>query len=224
MLSDNLERSIRRAFECALNFQHEFVTLEHLLYALLHDPDAITIFDAYQVNIEYLCQELFSFIKNELKILVTVQNISPQPTRAFQRVIQNASFQITSDVNSNINAAHVLAALFSEKESHAVYFLQRQNLSKLDILDYITQNITKKSDSSSSSKPSSINNDNAILEDVNENINSLFSFEQKDNFESKENNPLDIYCVNLNEKARQKLIDPLVGRNYYRRFSFKHHE
>lgn len=209
MLSDNLERSLRHAFEIALSFQHEYVTLEHLLYALINDPDAVNIFEAYQIDIDKLRQEIFSFIKNDLKILITIKKISPKPTSAFQRVIQNASIHLSSDPNDQINAIHVLIALFSEQESHAVYFLQMYNLSRLDILHFIAHGITKQSDSINF-----LNNANFQFNETNDPINDLFTFEDKENSNTKESNPLKLYCVNLNEKAKQNLIDPLIGRTY----------
>lgn len=209
MLSDNLEHSLRQAFEFALNFQHEYMTLEHLLYALTGDPDAIVIFEACQINLEKLRQDIFTFIKNDLNILVTEKKPSPKPTHAFQRVIQNASVHLSSDPSEKISAVHVLIALFSEQESHAVYFLQMHNLSKLDILNFIAHGITKNTESTQF-----FGSNFLPQNDIDNQLNDLFTYTEKENSNSKNTNPLQLYCVNLNDKARQNRIDPLIGRQY----------
>lgn len=207
MLSKNLEHSLRRAFELAIHYQHEFITLEHLLYSLTDDPDAMIIFEACQVNIDKLRRDILIFIKNDLTILITNKNGSPKPTNAFQRVIQNATLHPSSHAHEKINAIHILIALFSEQESHAVYFLQSHHLTKLDILNFVAHGITKNASFTSLFE---FNND----DDASDDMNDSFSYENSDNPKNNETNPLDLYCVNLNEKAIKGLIDPLIGRTH----------
>ncbi|CAI3945314.1 ATP-binding subunit ClpA (ClpA) (PDB:1KSF) [Commensalibacter communis] len=203
MLSNNLEHSLCRAFELAGKYNHEYATLEHLLYGLTEDPDAIVIFDACRVNIPQLRHDIQYFVQNDLSILTTNIETNPKPTTAFQRVIQRASIHVQSNEAQDVNAANVIIALFSEHESHAVYFLQTQNLTKLDVLNFLAHKITKKS---SPPHYPHLSEDNDDLED-------FFLDEQKEQTNSNNENPLYQYCVNLNEKAASGLIDPLIGRD-----------
>lgn len=200
MLSNNLEHSLRRAFELAGKYHHEYATLEHLLYGLTEDPDAIAIFNACRINVQQLRHDIQYFIQNDLSILTTTTtDTQPKPTTAFQRVIQRASIHVQSNDAHDVSAANVIVALFSEHESHAVYFLQTQNLTKLDVLNYIAYRISK----TSSSHPYT-SEDNDDLEDF---------FLEDQTQQNQNENPLKQYCVNLNEKAAAGLIDPLIGRD-----------
>lgn len=199
MLSNNLEHSLRRAFELAGKYHHEYATLEHLLYGLTEDPDAIAIFNACRINVQQLRHDIQYFIQNDLSILTTTTDTQPKPTTAFQRVIQRASIHVQSNDAHDVSAANVIVALFSEHESHAVYFLQTQNLTKLDVLNYIAHRISK----TSSSHPYT-SEDNDDLEDF---------FLEDQTQQNQNENPLKQYCVNLNEKAAAGLIDPLIGRD-----------
>ncbi|MDI2089791.1 ATP-dependent Clp protease ATP-binding subunit ClpA [Commensalibacter oyaizuii] len=200
MLSNNLEHSLRRAFELAGKYHHEYVTLEHLLYGLTEDPDAITVFEACHVDIQKLRNEIQYFIQNDLSILVNRADVTPKPTTAFQRVIQRATIHVQSSGHQEVNATNILIALFAEHESHAVYFLKNQNLTKLDALNFIAHKITKIPSASSH-----------YSLDSSEELEDLFD-EHRDH-QGGEENPLQQYCVNLNEKAANGLIDPLIGRD-----------
>lgn len=200
MLSNNLEHSLHRAFELAGKYHHEYATLEHLLFGLTEDPDAIAIFDACRINIQQLRQDIQHFIQNDLSILTTHPPLHPKPTTAFQRVIQRASIHVQSSDAQEVNAANVIIALFSEHESHAIYFLQTQNLTKLDVLNFIAHKMAK----THPSQPYTAE-DNDDLED-------FFIEEPKESNHNTEN-PLNQFCINLNEKAASGLIDPLIGRD-----------
>lgn len=195
MLSRNLEYSLRRAINLAGSHNHEYVTLEHLLLGLTEDPDALNVFQACNINLKRLHNDLLQFIENDLTILTTTLSTDPKPTAAFQRVIQRATIQVQSSGNDEVNGANILVSLFSERESHAVYFLQLQDMTRLDALNFIAHGIAK-----SCERP---------IHNASDNMENSSSFNEAK--EEKENT-LDLYCVNLNEKAKKGRIDPLIGR------------
>ncbi|MFC0180939.1 ATP-dependent Clp protease ATP-binding subunit ClpA [Thorsellia kenyensis] len=187
MLNKALELTLNEAFAKAQEWNHEFVTVEHLLLALLENPDAHPALEACKLNFAYMREDLTSFI------LQTTPTIKPddeshelQPTLSFQRVIQRAVFHVQSSGNKEVTGADVVIALFSEQESHAVYLLKKYELSRLDIVNYIAHGMSK-----SENTPS-------------ENTEEQSSINPEDK--------MDNYCVNLNESARQGTIDPLIGR------------
>ncbi|CAI3922822.1 ATP-dependent Clp protease ATP-binding subunit ClpA [Commensalibacter papalotli (ex Botero et al. 2024)] len=200
MLSNNLEHSLRRAFELAGKYHHEYATLEHLLFGLTEDPDALVIFDACRINIQQLRHDIQYFVQNDLSILTTNIDTQPKPTTAFQRVIQRASIHVQSSETQEVTAANVIVALFSEHESHAIYFLQTQHLTKLDVLNFIAHKINK-------APPM-----HHYAGEENDDLEDFFLEEHKEPNQNNEN-PLHLYCVNLNEKAASGLIDPLIGRD-----------
>ena len=194
MLSEELENTLQRALDKAFSLKHQFITLEHLLFALLEDKDALNIFNACKVNIEILKKEVEGFLEKNLSDLVLSSKNDPKPTLGFQRVIQRAVIHVQSSGKREANGENILAAIFSERESHAVYFLQKQDLTRLDVINYISHGI-KKSD-----EP---DNDNSIFENTNE---------SNENVEVPKQSFLEKYCSNLNLKAKDNKIDPVIGR------------
>lgn len=198
MLSKELEVTLNRAFRNAQDKRHEFMTVEHLLLALLDDPSAIGVLRACGVDISILRQDLIEFIDATIsKIPATQEDIDIQPTHGFQRVLQRAVFQVSSSTNEEVVGANVIVAIFSEQESQAVYFLRLQNVARIDVVNFISHGISKVGDESIEIE----GEDNALP--------------QGDNEESNANGTqslLDQFTVNLNEQARLGLLDPLVGR------------
>ncbi len=194
MLSEELENTLQRALDKAIELKHQFITLEHLLFALLEDKNALNIFNACKVNIEILKREVEGFLKKNLSDLVLSSKNDPKPTLGFQRVIQRAVIHVQSSGKREANGENILAAIFSERESHAVYFLQKQDLTRLDVINYISHGIKKSEES---------DNDDSIFENTTE---------AKDNTEAPKQNFLENYCSNLNLKAKDNKIDPVIGR------------
>ena len=144
MLSRNLEHTLHRALSLATERHHEFATLEHLLLALVEDQDAQSVMKACGVDIERLTEDVTGFLDTELDDLRSPQEIEPKPTAGFQRVIQRAVIHVQSSGREEVTGANVLVAVFSERESHAVYFLQLQDISRLDVVNYLSHGIGKK--------------------------------------------------------------------------------
>ncbi|HJO69147.1 MAG TPA: Clp protease N-terminal domain-containing protein, partial [Rhodospirillales bacterium] len=150
MLSRNLEKSLHRALAHATERRHEYATLEHLLLALTEDPDAVAVLRACGVDLDDLRQNLAEFIDNEIPKLLSARMADPKPTAGFQRVVQRAAIHVQSSGREEVTGANVLVALFSERESHAVYFLQVHDMSRLDAVNYISHGIAKVSGESHS--------------------------------------------------------------------------
>ena len=144
MLSRNLEKTLRRALALANARQHEYATLEHLLMALTDDDDATAVLKACAVEVDRLRANLNDFLDHELTSLAVDGVVDAKPTAGFQRVIQRAAIHVQSSGRSEVTGANVLVALFSERESHAVFFLQEQNMSRLDAVNYISHGIAKR--------------------------------------------------------------------------------
>ena len=157
MLSPNLEKTLRNAYQLATNNKHEFVTLEHLLSALTDDKDAISVLKACDVEIEELKNNLENFIKNDLSNLTENFTGEPKLTNSFQRVLQRAAIHVQSSGREEVTGANMLVALFSEKESYAVYFLGQQKMSRLDAVQYISHGIAKIKNSKNNEYVGSIN-------------------------------------------------------------------
>jgi len=191
MLSSNLEKTLRNSYNLASMQKHEFVTLEHLLYALAEDKDALAVLKACNVNVLKLKNQLEQFINKDLSNISEQFSEEPKLTTSFQRVLQRAAIHVQSSGRDEVTGANMLIALFSEKESHAVYFLNQQEMSRLDAVQYISHGIAK------------IDNNNA------EHTEEFKIDEDKD---SKRKNILDQFCVNLNYKAKKGKIDKLIGR------------
>ena len=153
MLSRNLEKTLRRALALANARQHEYATLEHLLMALSEDQDATAVLKACAVDLDRLRASLGDFLDHELSGLVVDGVVDAKPTAGFQRVIQRAAIHVQSSGRNEVTGANVLVALFSERESHAVFFLQEQSMSRLDAVNYISHGIAKKAGMSEDRRP-----------------------------------------------------------------------
>ena len=195
MLSRNLEKTLHRALNIAKEHKHEYATLEHLLMSLSQDQDTIAVMLACGVNIERLSSELKEFLDSDLDELINLEMEEPKPTAGFQRVIQRAVIHVQSSGREEVTGANVLVALFSERESHAVYFLQLQDISRLDAVNYISHGIAKVP---GASEPHTVHGSD---EDA-----------QGDEVVRKGDKALEAYCVDLNNKALEGKIDPLIGR------------
>ena len=193
MLSSNLEKTLRNAYQLATNNKHEFVTLEHLLFSLIEDEEALSVLNACALDIELLKKSLDEFIKKELVHLKENFTGEPKLTNSFQRVLQRAAIHVQSSGREEVTGANMIVALFSEKESHAVYFLIQQNMSRLDAVQYISHGVAK---------PNNID-DNDFISGENINENSANKTSKK---------ALDEFCINLNLKAEKGGIDKLIGR------------
>lgn len=195
MLSKNLEQSLHRALALATEKSHEYATLEHLLYALTEDQDAIAVLRACGVDLEKLSLELETFIEEDLSTLKDVPGIEPKPTAGFQRVVQRAVIHVQSSGREEVTGANILVALFSERESHAVYFLQMHDMSRLDAVNYISHGIAKVKGLSEARTIHGVDDELTDDSDIQEGSEAL-----------------DAYCVNLNQKASDGFTDPLIGR------------
>src|SRR5918992_6288588 len=143
MLSPNLEQTLHRALAYASERRHEYATLEHLLLALTEDPDAMSVLRACDIKLDRLRAEIVDYLDNELSSLISRQFGDSKPTAGFQRVLQRAAIHVQSSGREEVTGANVLVAMFSERESHAVYFLQEQDMSRLDAVNYISHGIAK---------------------------------------------------------------------------------
>jgi len=195
MLSRNLEQSLHRALSLASERHHEYATLEHLLLSLTEDMDAIAVLRACNVSVEKLRADLTDFLDTSLSELVGPRGSDPKPTAGFQRVVQRAAIHVQSAGREEVTGANVLVALFSERESHAVYFLQIQDMTRLDAVNYISHGVAK-TPGRSQSRPAQGVDDEAGAEKV----------------VKRGSEALTSYCVNLNQKAVDGKIDPLIGR------------
>ncbi len=195
MLSKELETVLNDAFRTARSRRHEFITVEHLLLALLEDSAALTVLTACSVDIVALRGDLVEFIDSTTPLLGDEDDgRDTQPTLGFQRVLQRAVFHVQSSGKREVSGANILVAIFSEQESQAVYFLKSQDVSRLDVVNFITHGIAKGDESEESS-------------------GSGGDAEQggEDSAEPSEA-PLDTYATNLNDEALSGQIDPLIGR------------
>ncbi len=195
-----LEDTLHRAVALANARSHEYATLEHLLLALVEDPDASAVMSACGVNLQALAAALTTYIDHDLAALAVSSGEDAKPTAGFQRVIQRAVIHVQSSGREDVTGANVLVAIFSERESHAAYFLQEQEMSRYDAVNYIAHGIAKKS-GQSEARP------------VRGSQSGPASEETEDKTAAKKGEEaLDAYCVNLNEKARDGKVDPLIGR------------
>jgi len=195
MLSRNLEQSLHRALALATERNHEYATLEHLLLALTDDQDGISVLRACGVDVEKLRLDLTSFIDDDLGDLVTAKLAEPKPTAGFQRVVQRAAIHVQSSGREEVTGANVLVAIFSEREAHAVYFLQLHDMTRLDAVNYISHGIAKVPGYSDTKEVHGADDEMTEEKEV-----------------KKGSEALDTYCVNLNQKAIDGKIDPLIGR------------
>ena len=197
--ASNLERTLHNALGHASERRHEYATLEHLLLALIDDEDGAQVMAACGVDLAELGEVVKQYLDQEYQSLRTEDDADPQPTAGFQRVIQRAILHVQSSGKDTVTGANVLVALFSERDSYAVYFLQQQDMSRLDAVSYISHGIGKggrqiePKGSASGAEPGAEANDT------------------KDGGNKKET-ALDQFTVNLNAKAQAGKVDPLIGR------------
>lgn len=197
MLSKDLEVSLNQAFKVARSLRHEFMTVEHLLLALLDNDSATGVLNACAADITSLRTQLSNFIESTTPIIPEAdEDNETQPTLGFQRVLQRAVFHMQSSGKREVTGGDVMVAIFSEQESQAVYFLKQQNIARLDIVNFLTHGISKVAgygDQPHADQSASQNSEDQTGEGVSQ-------------------DPLDAYALNLNEMAKQGRIDPLVGR------------
>ncbi len=191
MLSKELEFTLNLAFKEAREKNHEFMTVEHLLYALLGNPSAVEVLRACGGNLEQLKHDVSTFLDETTPRLSTDDTRETQPTLGFQRVLQRAVFHVQSSDKNEVTGANVLVAIFSEQESQAVYFLNRLDITRLDVINYISHGISKTTDQPEENLEGGV---------------------EPDAPDSTAKQPLETFATNLNEQAAQGKIDPLIGR------------
>ncbi len=201
--SRSLEQSLHRALALANDRHHEYATLEHLLLSLTDDSDAAAVMRACSVDVDVLKKQIVDYIEHELENLVSDGRDDAKPTAGFQRVIQRAHIHVQSSGREEVTGANVLVAIFAERESHAAYFLQEQDMTRYDAVNYISHGIAKRPGLSDGSKAPRGNDDDEARD----------AKDAKEAGESKKKDgALEAYCVNLNKKAKDGRIDPLIGR------------
>ena len=194
-LSRSMEQALHHAIKLASDRHHEYATLEHLLLALIDDADAGQVMKACNVDLEALRKTVQKFIDTDLATLVIEDSEDAKPTTGFQRVVSRAVLHVQNSGRDEVTGANVLVALFTERESNAVYFLQQQNMNRLDAVSYISHGIAKRPGMSQPKPPRGTDE------------------EENDEKPSKQGSEaLEAYCVNLNEKAKSGRVDPLIGR------------
>lgn len=198
--SRSLEQSLHRALALANERHHEYATLEHLLLAMIDDQDASAVMRACNVDLEKLRRSLVSYLESELENLITDGSEDSKPTAGFQRVIQRAVIHVQSSGREEVTGANVLVAIFAERESHAAYFLQEQDMTRYDAVNYISHGIAKRP---GLTEPRPVRG-----ADEETDAKSGGGDEPK-----KKGDALEAYCVNLNKKAKDGKIDPLIGRD-----------
>jgi ATP-dependent Clp protease ATP-binding subunit ClpA len=192
MIAQELEVSLHMAFVEARQKRHEFITVEHLLLALLDNPSAAEVLRACAADIDELRRELLQFVNQHTPTVAGDDEIDTQPTLGFQRVIQRAILHVQSSGKKEVTGANVLVAIFGEKDSHAVYFLQRQNISRLDVVNFISHGITKTAQPAAKGEEAG---------------------EQEADAADAKSSPLENFTQNLNQQALTGKIDPLIGRD-----------
>ena len=196
MLSRNLEQTLHRALATANQRNHEYATLEHLLLALTEDQDAMAVLRSCGVSLPELREQLEQYLDHELGYLTAPEGEEAKPTTAFQRVLQRAAIHVQSSGREEVTGANVLVALFSERESHAVFYLQEQDMTRFDAVNYISHGIAKVPGQADATK-------------------TPRGAEEEDNGTGAAKvggDALKAYGKNLNETAKTGKIDPLIGR------------
>ena len=192
MLDKQVEENLNFSFKLASSSSHEFVTIEHLLLSLLQNDKALEVFNFLDADIKTLEEKLTKFIKETTPLIDNSNNNEIQPTLGFQRVLQRAVFHVQSSGKDKVNGANLLVAIFSEKESHSVYLLEQEGITRLDVVTYLSHG------------------DSHTLEDHSENE---FTEEEPEGKPKKDSSALEQFCTNLNQEAIDGNIDPLIGRN-----------
>ncbi len=199
MLSRNLEQTLHRALAAANQRNHEYATLEHLLLALTEDQDAMAVLRSCGISLTDLREQLEQYLDHELGYLAAPEGEEAKPTTAFQRVLQRAAIHVQSSGREEVTGANVLVALFSERESHAVYFLQEQDMTRFDAVNYISHGIAKVPGQADQAKTPRGADEESEAQGGAPNV-------------KVSGDALKAYCKNLNEKAKVGKIDPLIGR------------
>jgi len=195
MLNKELELTLNFAFKDARDKRHEFMTVEHLLLALLDNLSASNVLQACGANVDNLRGALSTFIDETTPLIpLSEPHRETQPTLGFQRVLQRAVFHVQSAGKDEVSGSNVLAAIFSEQESQAVYFLKKENVTRLDVVNYISHGISKIGQQQSDGTELNVSQE----EDVSQ--------------EASNKSPLDCYAINLNQQAKLGKIDSLIGR------------
>lgn len=196
--SQSLEQSLHRALAIANERHHEYATHEHLLLSLIDDADAAAVMRACNVDLDKLRASLVNYLETEFENMVTDGSTDCKPTAGFQRIIQRAVIHVQSSGREEVTGANVLVAIFAERESHAAYFLQEQDMTRYDAVNYISHGIAKRPGASESRpvRGAEEENESKSGEDT-----------------KKKGDALEAYCVNLNKKARDGKIDPVIGRH-----------
>jgi ATP-dependent Clp protease ATP-binding subunit ClpA len=204
IFSRALEKTLRRALSLANERHHEYATLEHLLLALIDDVDSAAVLRACGVDLDSLRKTVVNYLDTELENLVVDSQEEAKATNGFQRVVQRAAFHVQSSGREEVTGANVLVAIFAERETHAAYFLQEQDMTRYDAVNYISHGIAKRPGASDTSR---------LPRGADDEHDSRDSKDSKDSPDSKKKEgALEAYCVNLNRKAREGRIDPLIGR------------
>ncbi|MFZ9495988.1 MAG: ATP-dependent Clp protease ATP-binding subunit ClpA [Candidatus Methylopumilus sp.] len=191
MIAQELEVSLHMAFMDARQKRHELITVEHLLLAMLDNPSAAEVLKACGSNIDMLRNELTQYIDDHTPTISGEDEVDTQPTLGFQRVIQRAMLHVQSSGKKEVNGANVLVAIYGEKDSHAVYFLHQQGVTRLDVVNFIAHGVSK----------------------LNEGDTQKTSPEQENDQESSSSKALETYTINLNKMVLAGKIDPLIGRD-----------
>jgi ATP-dependent Clp protease ATP-binding subunit ClpA len=205
--SPSLEKALHQALTFANERHHEYATLEHLLLALIDDADAAAVMGACNVDLVALKKTLVEYVDNELSNLITGYDEDSKPTSGFQRVIQRAVIHVQSSGREEVTGANVLVAIFAERESHAAYFLQEQEMTRYDAVNYISHGIGKRAGSSEARTPRGAEDGEP------ESKPNAARGGEEEGGAKKQQDALKAYCVNLNEKAKTGKIDPLIGRH-----------
>ena len=200
--SQGLERALHQALTFANERHHEYATLEHLLLSLIDDTDAAAVMRACNVDLDELKKTVVNYIDTELDNLVTGYDEDSKPTAGFQRVIQRAVIHVQSSGREEVSGANVLVAIFAERESHAAYFLQEQQMTRYDAVNYISHGIAKRPGATETRAPRGAEEDQPGQPGI----------EPEEGGKKKQQDALTAYCVNLNAKAKSGKIDPLIGR------------
>jgi len=194
-LSRSLEQALHHAIKLASDRHHEYATLEHLLLALIDDTDASQVMKACNVDMDALRKSVQKYIDEDLATLVMDESDEAKPTTGFQRVVQRAVLHVQNSGRDEVTGANVLVALFTERESHAVYFLQEQNMNRLDAVSYISHGIAKRPGMSQPKQ-----------------VRGTDEEDEPEKHSKQGTEALEAYCINLNDKAKSGKVDPLIGR------------
>jgi ATP-dependent Clp protease ATP-binding subunit ClpA len=203
--SRSLEKALHRALAIANERSHEYATLEHLLLALIEDKDAAAVMKACNVDLDALRRSLENYIDNDMANMISADREDSKPTAGFQRVIQRAVIHVQSSGREEVTGANVLVAIFAERESHAAFFLQEQDMTRYDAVNYISHGIAKRAGLSETRPARGVDQDQ-------QHGGNGDGDDREMPKKKGEADALDAYCVNLNKKAGEGRIDPLIGR------------